>query len=147
MELNADIVILNTNFHNENKILVEQVVEVNNSVSDVQKNIKILENNMVNNNSTVTQTKWYQEEKVSEHEPCKTGSKNTNINSSFGQQLTFKCQHCEYKNINKVTFQKHCNSKHASVCTGSEENGHECMYCVVISSPLQKRSMNINQIT
>ena len=37
MELNADMVILKTNFHNENKILVEQVVEVNNSVSDLLK--------------------------------------------------------------------------------------------------------------
>ena len=84
MELNADIVILNTNFHNETKILVEQVVEVNNSVSDIQKKIKVLENYKVNNNSTVTDTKRYQEEKVIKFDPCKTGSKNININSSFG---------------------------------------------------------------
>ena len=43
VELNADIVILKTSFHNENKILVEQVVEVNNSVSDILEKIKILE--------------------------------------------------------------------------------------------------------
>ena len=81
----------------------------------------------------MTETKQYQEEKVAESEPCKTGSKNTNkntkSNSSVGQQLTFKCQHCEYENINKVTFQKHCNSKHASVYTGSEEYDHECPLC------------------
>jgi hypothetical protein len=117
VELNADIVILKTNFHNETKILVEQVVEVNNSVSDIQKKIKVLENYKVNNNSTVTDTKRYQEEKVIKFDPCKTGSKNININSSFG------------KNINKVTFQKHCNSKHASIYKGSEEYDHECPPC------------------
>ena len=40
VELNADIGILKTNFHNETKKLVEQVVEVNNSVNDIQKKSK-----------------------------------------------------------------------------------------------------------
>ena len=47
----------------------------------------------------------------------------------MGQQLTFKCQHCEYENINKVTFQKHCNTKHASVYMGSDKYGPECTLC------------------
>ena len=53
VELNADIVILKTNFHIETKILVKQVIDVNTSVSDIQK--KPENSRKVNNNSTVTE--------------------------------------------------------------------------------------------
>ena len=70
---------------------------------------------------------------------------NTNIDSSFGQQLTFKCQHCEYENI-KLLFRS---TATASMPQYTREVKSMVMnvHCVVINSPLQKRSMNIKQIT
>jgi hypothetical protein len=83
----------------------------------------------LNNTNIITETNLYQEEKVIELEPSKTVSEKTNINFSLGQHPFFKWQHCEYENIHKVIFQKHCNSKHTSVYMGSEEYGHECPLC------------------
>ena len=35
-------------------------------------------------------------------------------------QLQFKCEKCEYECPNKITFQKHCNTKHAEVEVDNE---------------------------
>ena len=104
VELKADIIILEKNFCNENKILSEQVTQLNNSISNIYQKFE-----KTDNHKKVIETKLSQQ--------------------ATGKMLNFRCHDCGYESGNKITFQKHCNTKHAAKHKSSVETNHKCSLC------------------
>ena len=129
IELKADLIILEKNFHNKTKILSDEVAQLNRSFVKISNKFEEIEHDKRNNINKVTKSRLSKKDRVIEIESCQSVSKNKDKTTSFSQQLNYKCQHCEYENDNKVTFEKHINTKHADKYENIIECSEECPLC------------------
>ena len=122
VEQQCDILSLKENLYNTLKTLSEQFVELNNSFVEVVEKMKKLEH--VKKEKDIVDRKTEQSVEVREKNICSMAKDN----QSQSPQLQFKCEKCEYECPNKITFQKHCNTKHAEIEV-DKESGFECLLC------------------
>ena len=114
VEQQCDTLSLKENLYNTSKTLSEQFVELNNLFVEVVEKMKILE--LDKKEKDIADRKTKQSIEVREENICSMA----NDNQSQSPQLQFKCEKCEYECPNKITFQKHCNTKHAEVEVDNE---------------------------